>query len=125
MSPIRHEMDEGQGTAQRIFFALQVTGSIYVGFMLWLVCVLHVDDGVASRMSVLDWWYGGALRLACSLAVAMFVALLSGGLSRVVSRLGVEVTTRQSQLLARTAAGVAFTGGAVGAVEFVVTKPYF
>lgn len=117
--------DERRGVVTGVVLLANVCGALYVGGLLWLLSVLHIDDGVAAHMSTLDWWLGGAVRLGWSSGVAIVVGLVSfvvswtaqrvcGGLPRLAARPVAVVTT-----------GAAFLGGLIGAIQFVATRPFF
>lgn len=101
---------------------INACAAFFAGAFLWLISVFHLDDGVAVHMSSTDWWLSGALRLAIALAVAFVLGLVSYGVSRLVLGASSRVESRQ---LAIAAAGVALTGGVIGAIQFVVTRPVF
>jgi hypothetical protein len=99
--------------------------AIWAGVLLWLFAGWHVDDGVAARMSDGDWWIGGAFRVGVSLTVAVVLGFVSRALSWAAVRAFGPLPQLAEQPLAVGVALIAFAGGAVGTVQFVVSHPMF
>ena len=118
-------MDEARSIATGAIVLLNASAALLAGAILWLVSVLHIDDGVAAHMSTGDWWLGGAERVGLALVVAASLGLASAGLSWIASRALGELPRLAPRLLARITAAVALGGGIIGAIQFVVTRPVF
>jgi hypothetical protein len=118
-------MYEARSIATGAIVLLNASAALFAGAVLWLVSVLHVDDGVAARMSPADWWLGGAERVGLALVVAASLGLASAGLSWIASRALGDLPRLASRPLARITAAVALVGGVIGAIQFVVTRPVF
>ena len=116
---------EGGGILVGMLVVTNAMVAIYIGGMLWLLSVFHLDDGVALAMSTADWWLGGAIRLGLSAGVAVVLGLASYLISLAAVRVLGGPERETTRMIAVAAAGVAFSGGAVGAIQFVVTRPYF
>ena len=118
-------IDKGRRIVTGVVVLANATAAVYVGGMLWLLSVLHLDDGVALQMTSADWWLGGAIRLSLSAGVATVVGLTSYLLSKSASWLCDGLPGLAARNVAVITAGVAFGGGTIGAIQFVVTRPYF
>lgn len=116
---------EGRGVPSAILVCINAMAATSVGGMLWLLSVFHLDDAVALQMSTVDWWLGGALRLGLSAIAAVSFGLASYLVSLAAVRVWGGPARKTTRKIATVAAIVAFGGGAVGAVQFLVTRPYF
>jgi hypothetical protein len=121
----RHVWAEVRSVIVGALVLVNAGGALYVSGLLWLLSIIHVDDGAAAHMSTLDWWVGGAVRLGISASVALGVGMVSYGVSWSASRLCGGLPRLGARQLAFASAGVAAVGGVIGAIPFVVTRPVF
>lgn len=105
-----------------LFVELVVLG--YATFMAFLLTVWIETHGFADRATEIDWWIEGGKRLfVVSVTAAIFAAILLP-VNKVLFRwIGLENRRFASYL-----SGVAFlmivAAGIVGAINFVISKPF-
>jgi hypothetical protein len=103
----------------------EVLIAAYLTLVVWLLSVWHVDDFLAAGMAPSDWYVAGASRLGG----ALIVAALFGGVAYLANRRWVAPCLpgwpRLGTLTAVVLASCVVLAGGAGAIQFVITKPFF
>jgi hypothetical protein len=108
-----------------VVVAINAGVAAYAALVSWLLAVWFLDDGVAARMTDRDWWIAAAVRVAGALVAAMLVAT---GLYLVnwMASCHLAVLPRPwPRRLALAAGSVVGMAGLAGAIQFLVTRPWF
>jgi hypothetical protein len=115
-------------TAQRVagVVVLLAESAVFVWalFMSFLLTAWMEGDGFAARATELDWWIEAGKRMTVATIGAGIFALVAFFVSRCAFRWA-GITSDRLALLTAAGAFVLLIGAAVvGAVTFVVTKPF-
>jgi hypothetical protein len=114
----------GQKAISVLILIAETALATYLALMVWLLSGWMVDDSQAFRMASSDWYMEAARRFGA----ALLVGLLFGASAYVANRRWVTPRLPGWPLLGTRAAVALASGivlsGAVGAVQFVVTKPF-
>jgi hypothetical protein len=114
----------GRRTIAGLIVVAEVALAAYLTLIVWLLSVWMVDDSVAARMVSSDWYIEGARRFAAGVAVS----LVFGAVAYVANRRWLTPLLPDSPLFASRAAVLLGCciglGGAAGAIQFAVTKPF-
>jgi hypothetical protein len=102
--------------------AINVGVAAYVSLMTWLLAVWFLDDSVAARMTDRDWQLGAAIRAVDALVAA---ALVAGGLFVLNRAASAVLPRRWPRRLALGSGAIVWLAGTAGAIEFLVTRPWF
>ncbi len=111
-------------TAAVLLLVAEAVSAAYLGAVVWLLSVWMVDDTRAFQMQPVDWYVEGGRRLG----VALLIGVAFGGVVHLVNRRWVVPrlpTWRHLLTWTAPALGCCVaTSGAVGVVQFVVTRPF-
>ena len=108
-----------------LLVGLNAGASLYVGFLCYVLATLPLDDSVGARMTAGEWRAGAAVRLGGSVVAAVALGLALLALNRLAGRDGRLLDRRLAGRLAAGAGLLALLGGAAGALQFLVTRPWF
>lgn len=104
--------------------SVQVLVTAYVSLIAYLLCTWMVDDSVAARMTESDWYRVAAMRLSVATLVAASLAWGAHQVTRrwVVAPLG--GSRRHALWVALALGACVLLAGALGAIRFVIDKPF-
>ena len=111
-------------TAAALVLVLETALAAYLSIVVWLLSVWMMDDSQAAAMVPLDWYIEALRRLV---AAAVIGSVFGGILFLTNRRLAAALFPRSPSLsigIAWALAACVILAGAVGAVQFVVTKPF-
>jgi hypothetical protein len=112
-------------TIPALVLLLETALAAYVSAVVWLLSVWMIDDSRAALMLQRDWYVEGVRRFFA----ALVIGLLFGGIVFLVNRRWVTPLLPNSpKLPTGTAWALAcciVLAGAAGAIQFIVTKPWF
>jgi hypothetical protein len=104
--------------------AVEVVATLYLGFVGYFLAVWMIDDSEAVGWTTNDWYRAGLVRIAIGVGIAalfgLAVYLANAYLTRPLNRRWPRVRLIWAVVLT-AAIAIAVT---VGAVEFMITKPY-
>ena len=115
-------------TAQRIAGVLVLVAESAVFawalFMSFLLAAWMEGDGFAARATELDWWIEAGKRMTVATIAAGIFSVLAFYISRYAFRWAGITSDRVALLTAAGAFVLLIGAAAVGAITFVVTKPF-
>lgn len=103
---------------------VEVLVTAYVSLLAYLLCTWMVDDTASARMTDLDWYWVAGKRFGITTLVAASLAWGAHQVTRrwVVARFG--GSRRHALWLALTLGACVVLAGALGAIRFVIDRPF-
>jgi hypothetical protein len=97
----------------------------YVALWKWLLAVWPLDDSVGTRLTDHDWQVGAEFRALDALVAGLLVAGGLFALNWIATRRTTLLPRPWAPRLAIAGGVVVWAAGTVGAIKFLITRPWF